>query len=701
MGLLPMKIDVGFENQPSADWKWAAVGQGKHGRMTYNYTPASGQPGDVGYTPADHNCVLETTKGETLERVQHKGMSFTTDAHGNRVLGNFVPWNSDMHDWEQRVIGGALVRYPANYLEGAEINYRWGDVQMFRAQWKQDMGEPSRSYVGTQFDNEHLLEWLPYDKGGFSPYAGTWLDVGGVGTNMLNGFTKYGRKAEVVWVWSPRPGDIYYITLVESWQRYENDNVGFQFLRENLHPQIPNSDVGNRKFEFTYTYVQHGQIMGNFTTVVDTGFGDSEPGFIFNGCKKTGVPYSMETIWMRDSYEKGIEVTAEKLVRQSELNWKNVIRFRHLTTALDGSRAIFGFFVNHTMGTRIFTTQLDKKNFAQEDMPFRLSAAIEFKLREKIVDGVVQKGELDFDFEILYTPRPATFTLHEYAYPSDNGQGDTIFHRTQRSGARYVDDSAWCEYEAPIEYKAGGEDYSRAPLIRYREILDITYSQIEDEKYKKYCFFAAYDAPEFNHARDQVGTVTFGAEIRLDGASGLADGSNDIIFATFDSMQSAERCTSALNGPLEYIAEAEPLQGGLCVGLTHARGHAMDDVFAYKLKYGGTADTVYPRESSHKVDFYRISNTVFAVFEDTSTEAEVNCRYTAYLYDGSELQVMDLHGLTTGEVHGDITHEHTYQFNEVDTAEPWKFPYLKKWWGSWNPHTREWSGFSSKPVVYV
>ena len=41
------------------------------------------------------------------------------------------------------------------------------------------------------------------------------------------------------------------------------------------------------------------------------------------------------------------------------------------------------------------------------------------------------------------------------------------------------------------------------------------------------------------------------------------------------------------------------------------------------------------------------------------------------------------------------------QFNYVEDAAAWKYPYIKKWWGSWNPYTKEWSGLASKPVCWV
>lgn len=705
LGLVPMKIDVDFGDQPAIpslepQWKWAAVGQGKHGLMTYNYTPAVGTPGEDGYAEADHNCVLVTTHGETLDHVQHKGMSSTLGPNGKRKLGYFVPWNASMHDWTPQMVDGVFVIVPANYIYGAEVNYKWGDVQMFRAQWKPTFADPWRTFEGSVFDDEHKLEWLPYDKGGFSPYTGVWLDVGGVRTNMLQGSSLQDVAAELIWVWSPRPGDLYYITAVSSWQRYENNGIGFQLFKTGFHPHIANADIGNRKIALRYTYVEQGEVKNSYDIIVDTGFKDSEPGFVFNGVKESGVPYPTETIWLRQSYEKDVPVTSGQLMLQSELLWKNVIRFRHLSTAIDGSRAIFGFFVNHTMGTRIFTTQLDKKNFAQEDMPFRLSAAIELKIGEKMLSGVPIKGELHFDTEILYTPMPATYTKHSYEYPADGSAGVKVFNTTRRDGPRYNNDSAWCNYETPIYYKYDGVDYSRAPLIRFREILDITYGQTEEDKYKKFAFFAAYDAPEFKREKNQVGKVTFGTEVRVDGDAGLAMKGNDIVFAQFSDMKAMPRIKGFTAGstPMQYAAETDTSTGSVTefVCLSHARGHEFDDVFAYTLKSDETDETIYPRESTHKTDFYRISNTVFAVFEDTSTSTQVDCTYTAYLYDGSQLEAMFLSSGT-----GDVTPEHTYQFEETATAAAWKYPYLKKWWGSWNPYTKEWSGFSSKPVCWV
>ncbi len=717
MGLLPMKIDVEFGNQPAIpswepQWKWAAVGQGKHGLMTYNYTPAVGAPGAEGYAAADHNCVLVTTRGETLDHVQHKGMSSTPGPKGQRKLGFFVPWNADMHDFTPYISGGVPIRFPYNYCYGAEVNYRWGDVQMCRAQWTPEYAEPWRTYEGTAFDDDNKLEWLPYDKGGFSPYAGVWQEVGGARANILDGFSETRIPADVVWTWSPRPGDIYYILSIQSWQEYQNETIGVNETNPFLHPNIPSAYIDGRKFRFVYVYVQQGVVMGSSFAVVDTGLPDGEPGFIFNGFKRTGISYTPQASYFRKSYKKGQTVSVGSLTLNSQFAWKDVVRYRLLSTALDGSRAIVGFFMDHTTGTRIFTTQLDKKAVGVEDMPYRLSAAIEIKLGEKMLSGVPIKGELAFDFEVLYTPRPATFAEHVYEFPDEpfGGQPRTFIVRTvERSDSRKKNDASWCNFEPSWGHTYDGADYSRAPAVKFREILDVTYGQDEASMYTKYAFFADYAAEEVTHAKKQVGTVKYGVEMRVDGDGEQdADVENDIVFVSYTNLQATPRCGYQSNYYLQKAPDAEAgsfgssvlgtpvVDGWRTVGLMHSRGIALDSVFAYRLKAGATDSTIYPRESTLKTDFYRISNTVFAVFEDKTVGAQVECVYKCYLYDGTLLEEK-----TLSTANGDVTPEHTYQFNDVEDAAAWKYPYIKKWWGSMNPYTKEWSGLSSKPVCWV
>lgn len=708
MGLLPLKVDVDYDGQPyDTEWKWAAVGQGKHGLLTYNYTPAVGAPGDENYAPASHNCVLSSSRGETLNHVQHKGMSYKPGPNGQRKLGFFVPWNSNMHDLTPYFNNGVLIRFPYNYCYGAEVNYRWGDVQMFRAQWKTDYADPTRNYVGTQFDTEYKLEWLPYDMGGFSPYAGVWQEVGGARANILDGFSETRLEAETVWTWSPRPGDIYYIMSVNSWQHYQNETIGYNYLNQFMHPNIPSSDIGGRKFQFGYVYVQQGKVMGSSVVTLDTELPDSEPGFIFNGFKRTGVSYTPQASFFRTSYEKGLPVGMGSLTYNSQVAWKDVIRFRLLSAAIDGSRAIIGFFMDHTTGTRIFTTQLDKKAVGVEDMPYRLAAAMEFKVKEKVADGQVQKGELDFDFEVLYTPRPSSFEEHVYEFPDAplGGQPRTFVVRNfERSGARKKNDSSWCNFEPAWEHKYDDVDYSRAPAVHFREILDISYGQEEENMYTKYAFFASYSAAGTKHAKDQTGTVKYGVEVRLDGDGEQdADEASDIVFESYSNVQASPRCGYQFNYYLRNAPDAEPgsfggtnFDGWRTVGLMHSRGLAMDAVFAYRLKSEATDSTSYPRDSTFKTDFYRISNTVFAVFEDKTVGNQVECVYKCYLYDGTLLETKTLSTATN-----DVTIEHTYPFDDYADRADWKYPYIKKWWGSWNPYTKEWSGLSSKPVCWV